>query len=149
MSDTTRNGSSNASPSPLDATRHNSDETPAPPAAEDVARRFHDTYERLAPDFAYKTRKASAVPWPEVPSHNKRLMIAVCEELLSAPAPTGWKTIESAPRDGTPFLVLRENGSMVVGVRHNLSSRTDEILSKPGGYAQTATHWMPLPEAPR
>src|SRR5207253_2058401 len=35
------------------------------------------TYERLAPSFGYQTRKASAVPWSEVPEANKRLMVAV------------------------------------------------------------------------
>jgi len=44
---------------------------------EKLARLFHDTYERLAPAFSYKTRKASAVPWADVPPNNKGLMIAV------------------------------------------------------------------------
>jgi hypothetical protein len=34
--------------------------------AEALARLFHETYERLAPEFGYETRKASAVPWEEV-----------------------------------------------------------------------------------
>jgi hypothetical protein len=51
-------------------------------AAEQLARRFHVTYERLAPSYGYKTREASAVPWSDVPDANKRLMIAVCTELL-------------------------------------------------------------------
>lgn len=50
--------------------------------AEALARRFHETYERLAPDYGYKTREASAKPWAEVPEQNKSLMIAVCAELL-------------------------------------------------------------------
>jgi predicted kinase len=50
--------------------------------AEALARRFHETYERLAPDFGYETRKASAVPWENVPEKNKNLMRAVCAELL-------------------------------------------------------------------
>lgn len=49
-----------------------------------VARRFHETYERLAPLFAYQTREASAVPWEQVPTNNKQLMIAVCQELLQS-----------------------------------------------------------------
>lgn len=49
---------------------------------EELARRFHETYERLAPSFGYETRKASAVPWADVPEQNKRLMIAVCAELF-------------------------------------------------------------------
>lgn len=52
--------------------------------AERVAQRFHETYERLAPDFGYKTREASAKPWADVPQQNRDLMIAVCAELLSS-----------------------------------------------------------------
>lgn len=50
--------------------------------AERVAKAFHETYERLAPEHAYETRKASALPWESVPSNNKRLMIAVARELI-------------------------------------------------------------------
>lgn len=44
---------------------------------EQLARLFHETYEHLAPHFAYQTRKASAVSWNDVPEPNKSLMIAV------------------------------------------------------------------------
>jgi hypothetical protein len=50
--------------------------------AETIASKFHEAYERLAPEFGYKTREASAVPWEEVPEANKSLMIAVIGELL-------------------------------------------------------------------
>lgn len=50
---------------------------------EQIAREFHETYERLAPDHGYETRKESAVPWSEVPEQNRSLMIAVIEELLA------------------------------------------------------------------
>ena len=56
---------------------------PGPPNAEHIAAAFHDTYERLAPMFGYKTRIASAVPWDEVPEQNKRLMIAVVDKLIA------------------------------------------------------------------
>ena len=52
--------------------------------AELVARRFHEAYERLAPDFGYRTREASAKPWDEVPEQNRNLMIAVVRSLLDA-----------------------------------------------------------------
>lgn len=52
--------------------------------AESLAQRFHETYERLAPSFGYATREASAKPWADVPEQNKRLMIAVCAEILAA-----------------------------------------------------------------
>ena len=62
--------------------------SPAPSSAEveaeAVARLFHETYERLAPSFGYETRKASAVPWEDVPENNRRLMIAVAGEVSRA-----------------------------------------------------------------
>jgi hypothetical protein len=51
--------------------------------AETLARRFHETYERLAPDFGYETRPESAKPWDQVPENNRALMIAVCESILT------------------------------------------------------------------
>ncbi len=50
--------------------------------AETLAEQFHETYERLAEGFGYKTRGESAVPWANVPQANKLLMIATCAELL-------------------------------------------------------------------
>ena len=55
--------------------------------AEKLAQQFHETYERLAPAFGYKTREASAKPWSEVPDQNKKLMVAVCAEILSDNTP--------------------------------------------------------------
>lgn len=51
---------------------------------EQLAQRFHEVYERLAPNFGYKTREASAKPWAEVPENNRKLMTAVCAEMLEA-----------------------------------------------------------------
>lgn len=50
--------------------------------AELLAQRFHETYERLAPNYGYQTRRDSAVPWDDVPTHNKQLMIATARELI-------------------------------------------------------------------
>lgn len=50
--------------------------------AEVIAKLFHETYERLAPEHGYETRESSAVPWSEVPEPNRRLMIATCREVL-------------------------------------------------------------------
>lgn len=49
--------------------------------SEPLAKLFHETYERLAPSFNYQTREDSAVPWVNVPSNNRKLMIAVCAEI--------------------------------------------------------------------
>lgn len=48
-----------------------------------VAREFHETYERLAPEHGYKTREESAVHWNDLPPRNKALMIATVEDLLT------------------------------------------------------------------
>jgi hypothetical protein len=50
---------------------------------EELARLFHETYERLAPHYGYKTREASAVPWSDVPANNKALMINVADDILA------------------------------------------------------------------
>lgn len=52
------------------------------PNPEQLARLFHEVYERLAPEHGYRTREASAVPWDAVPDANKRLMIATAAEVL-------------------------------------------------------------------
>jgi hypothetical protein len=44
-----------------------------------LARKFHETYERLAPEFGYETRTETREFDPESP--NGQLMIAVIEEL--------------------------------------------------------------------
>lgn len=62
--------------------------------AEQIAQAFHESYERLAPAHSYETRKASAMPWADVPEKNKRLMVAVANELLTtgkiAAGPAGY-----------------------------------------------------------
>ena len=50
--------------------------------AEELAMNFHETYERLAPQFGYKTREESAVQWKDVPENNRQLMIVVAEEIM-------------------------------------------------------------------
>lgn len=50
--------------------------------AEAMAKKFHENYEKLAPDYGYKTREESAKPWEDVPVANKGLMIATAGEVL-------------------------------------------------------------------
>lgn len=47
-----------------------------------IARAFHYTYERLAPEHGYETRKESSVPWHDVPENNRALMVATVRSLL-------------------------------------------------------------------
>lgn len=51
---------------------------------EELARLFHETYERLAPDFGYETRPESATAWEQVPENNRRLMVATSAEVMQA-----------------------------------------------------------------
>jgi len=46
----------------------------------ELATRFHEAYERLAPSFGYKTREETRDFDPDTP--NGRLMVAVCAEIL-------------------------------------------------------------------
>ena len=48
----------------------------------ELARLFHDTYERLAPDYGYETRKETRDFDPA--SKNGRLMIATCDAIIAA-----------------------------------------------------------------
>jgi hypothetical protein len=50
---------------------------------ERLAKLFHDEYERLAPEYGYKTREASAVPWNDVPENNRNLMIATVKSVIT------------------------------------------------------------------
>ena len=51
-------------------------------SAHDLAKEFHETYEQLAPQYGYKTRSESAVPWEDVPENNRRLMAAVMSHVM-------------------------------------------------------------------
>jgi hypothetical protein len=51
------------------------------PSAEELARRFHTTYEALAPQFDYETRSRTA--WEDVPERNRALMVTTCALLLA------------------------------------------------------------------
>src|SRR6266436_964165 len=70
--------------------------------AEQLAQKFHETYERLALDHSYETRKDNAVPWERVPEKNKKLMTAVCSEILEA---LPQLRFEKTPDYGDIFLI--------------------------------------------
>ena len=50
--------------------------------SEELARKFHEIYERLAPNFGYETRPETRAFDPTTP--NGRLMIAVTDEIEDA-----------------------------------------------------------------
>jgi len=49
----------------------------------ELARIFHETYERLAPEYSYKTRPESATGWGNVPANNRALMVATARVVLT------------------------------------------------------------------
>lgn len=74
---------------------------PTPPAArgegpEQLARAFHEAYERLAPSFGYETRPESREF--KADSTNGRLMIAVCGELIRRSPTLADEEIEAKAR---------------------------------------------------
>lgn len=69
-------------------------------AALELARRFHDVYERLAPSHGYTTREDTRQFDPSSP--NGQLMVATCEELIAkgfvlTPARTTAVQLEAHP----------------------------------------------------
>jgi len=50
--------------------------------AEELARTFHEEYEKLASRFNYETRKETKGDWENLPNNNKQLMIAVAEAVM-------------------------------------------------------------------
>ena len=80
-----------------------SDTNPIPVTREELARTFHESYERLAPSHGYSTRVDSAVPWDDVRDPNRSLMLETMDAILTVftvlhPAPT-----PVTPRDPTPW----------------------------------------------
>lgn len=50
----------------------------------DIAKLFHDAYEKNAKRLGYKTRKESAVDWDDVPELNKLVMVATVGDVRQA-----------------------------------------------------------------
>lgn len=59
--------------------------------------------------------------------------------------PSGWREIESAPRDGTAFLIWIEPGWIDVAHWAYRYSRVGGLMNHENS---RATHWMPLPPPP-
>lgn len=74
-------------------------------AALDLATRFHEAYERLAPSFGYETREETRTFDPE--SKTGRLMVAVCGEILRAANPPAGaeRATEPVYTDDTPLML--------------------------------------------
>ena len=91
-----------------------------------VAREFHETYERLAPVYGYETRIESAVPWEDVPGENRALMTATVKIVLGdlcAERDRYREALENIVSDGDPEAIwlyataaLDGEGQTIVGV---------------------------------
>jgi len=93
---------------------------------EEMAKSFHEAYERLAPEFGYKTREASAVPWERVPESNRRLMVAaaarVCAALASEPEPLAvvdrWLSVCTKDRETAKNAALKPDRLTATDISH-------------------------------
>lgn len=105
---------------------------------EELARLFHEVYERLAPEYSYETRERTAKPWEEIPDDdsNKRLMIATCEVILKAltanPPPGLAKTLSDGGRTQVAFALIllkdfKSEGKMDVDTIKNIISLADHL----------------------
>lgn len=79
-------------------------------APELLARRFHNLYEHMAPQFGYTTREDTRLFIPESP--NGKLMIAVCEALASSPEVAA--LIAEARREDAKLLLDAYKGVLVL-----------------------------------
>lgn len=79
---------------------------------EGLARLFHETYERLAPEHGYETRRDSAVPWDDVPENNRRLMVATAFRVLLQLNPPKWTVPAVVERviDGDTAMLMLDLG---------------------------------------
>jgi hypothetical protein len=89
------------------------------------ARRFHECYERLAPQFGYETRKDTRVFDPE--SQNGKLMCAVMESIVcgkAPPQPRGWLS-------GDERLALDAARTIIDGSgQTNIGATIDNLLAR-------------------
>jgi len=50
--------------------------------AEKLARKFHDEYERLAPEFGWKSQESCRKGFDELPESNRELMVEVARQVI-------------------------------------------------------------------
>lgn len=106
---------------------------------EQLARQFHEIYERLAPGFGYETRTETRQFDPD--SANGRLMIAVCAEVLritgDGRGEAEWYT--GLDRHGVRHFYHRTEGRP--------SEFNDPLYATPPQQEQAAPAWE-MPDAP-
>lgn len=57
---------------------------------EQIAKAFHEAYERHSPGFFGKSGHLSVMPWEQVPAVYRRVMLATCEDVVCWMGMDGW-----------------------------------------------------------
>lgn len=52
------------------------------PSAQETARYFHDTYERMSPHYGFVTNQEDRIDWMELPERRRKLLIETCRQML-------------------------------------------------------------------
>ena len=108
--------------------------------ARKLAKKFHEIYERLAPEFGYATRKETAIPWDDIPegNSNKQLMIAVCDEIINSSwTPFSPDDKGTWPEEDGEYIVTLHNTTTTAYWYHGIWERTH--------YPNYITAWQPIP----
>jgi hypothetical protein len=92
----------------------------------ELARVFHEAYERLAPEFGYRTREETRRFDPETP--NGRLMVAVCREVSDVVA-----------RDSRRYWWIRSHFVRIHALS-DVGGHAVEIVAADGGYGDSGTN---------
>jgi len=79
------------------ATGKTTEFTPAQMRAEELARAFHNTSERLAPVYGVSTEDETPIAWEDLPEQERTLMIATATEILKRMQPV--TQVEAVPGD--------------------------------------------------
>lgn len=100
--------------------------------SEELARKFHDTYERLAPDYGYETRDDTKEFDPTSP--NGQLMIAVCGEVAGQLEAERDELIAALTqqRDEARDLLkkIADQGCSGCGCANDFSDEIDDLLKE-------------------
>jgi hypothetical protein len=105
----------------------------------EMAKIFHDTYERLAPSFGYETRKDTKVFDPESP--NGKLMAAVCGEVVSA-------VLTETEADKTIITELENQVASNIATIRDMAGKLAELEGQPSWPTPQPMETAPKDEKP-
>ena len=112
---------------------HHRSDAPTPPTGdpltdEEIAKRFHYAYERLAPQYGYETRSESQTAWTHVPQANRELMIATVKSVRSAIDADLRATIEQLTTERDEWKRNSDDGDEVLDITHDMMVAHTEAL---------------------